>query len=131
MKGCIAPMITACEEFIEQHPKHKGSIAFLLTSDEEGIAENGTIKVIETLQKRQEKIDWCLVGEPSCNNILGDMIKVGRRGSLSANLIINGIQGHIAYPQRAVNPIHLFSAAMDELCKTQWDKGNKYFQPTS
>ncbi len=131
MKGCIASMITACEKFIMEHPKHAGSIAFLLTSDEEGVAKNGTVKVIEALEARNEKIDWCLVGEPSCVDKLGDTIKVGRRGSLNANLTIRGIQGHIAYPHKAANPIHLFSGAMNELCQTEWDKGNEYFQPTS
>lgn len=131
MKGCIAAMICACEKFIAACPEHKGSIAFLITSDEEGIAKNGTVKVIETLEARQEKIDWCLVGEPSSAEILGDTIKVGRRGSLSADLIIYGIQGHIAYPHKAENPIHRFSPALTELCNKEWDKGNEYFQPTS
>jgi succinyl-diaminopimelate desuccinylase len=131
MKGCIASMITGCEKFIAEHPNHKGSIAFLITSDEEGTAENGTVKVIEKLQARNEKIDWCLVGEPSCVSTLGDTIKIGRRGSLSGNLTIHGIQGHIAYPQKSANPIHLFSGALKELCEIEWDKGNPYFQPTS
>ena len=131
MKGCIAAMINACESFIAQYPEHPGSIAFLITSDEEGVAKDGTVRAIETLETREEKIDWCLVGEPSCVDNLGDTIKVGRRGSLNADLTIHGIQGHIAYPHKAANPIHLFSAAMTELCQKEWDKGNSFFQPTS
>ena len=131
MKGCIAAMIDACEKFVNEHPKHPGSIAFLITSDEEAVATDGTVKVVKALEARNEKIDWCLVGEPSSAETLGDTIKVGRRGSLNADLTIHGIQGHIAYPHKAANPIHLFSDAMTELCKTEWDKGNSYFQPTS
>jgi succinyl-diaminopimelate desuccinylase len=131
MKGNIAAMIDACETFVAEHPKHLGSIAFLITSDEEGVAKDGTVKVVEALEARKEKIDWCLVGEPSCVDTLGDTIKVGRRGSLNGDLTIHGIQGHIAYPHKAANPIHLFSAAMTELCQTEWDKGNEYFQQTS
>lgn len=131
MKGCIAAMIDACEKFVAEHPKHKGSIAFLITSDEEAAAVNGTVKVVETLEARKEKIDWCLVGEPSCVDTLGDTIKVGRRGSFSGDLTVHGVQGHVAYPQKSANPIHLFSAAMTELCQTEWDRGNEYFPPTS
>ncbi len=131
MKGCIAAMIVACEKFVAEHPKHSGSIAFLITSDEEGVAKDGTVKVVEALEARKEKIDWCLVGEASSADVLGDTIKVGRRGSLNADLTIHGVQGHIAYPDKAANPVHLFSPALTELCKTEWDKGNQYFQPTS
>lgn len=131
MKGALAAMVDACEKFITAHPDHKGSIAFLLTSDEEGTAVNGTAKVIEALQARHEKIDWCIVGEPTCTNTLGDTIKNGRRGSLIGDLTVHGIQGHVAYPHLAANPIHLFGPALIELCKQNWDNGNEYFQPTS
>jgi succinyl-diaminopimelate desuccinylase len=131
MKGSIAAFVTALERFITQHPDHKGSIAVLLTSDEEGNASNGVIKVIEVLQKRQEKIDWCLVGEPSSNKITGDVIRVGRRGSLCAKLTIFGTQGHVAYPDLADNPIHRFAPALKELTEVAWDRGNDYFPPTS
>ena len=131
MKGSIAAFVTACERFIKQHPAHKGSIAFLITSDEEGPAKNGTVKVIETLEQRNEKIDWCLVGEPTCSSHIGDTIKNGRRGSLGAILTVKGIQGHVAYPHLARNPVHTFAPAMQELCSYQWDKGNEHFPPTS
>ncbi len=131
MKGSIAAMVTACERFVEQHPDHDGSIAFLITSDEEGPATNGTIKVIETLEARNEKIDWCLVGEPSSTDKVGDIIKNGRRGSLNGHLTIKGKQGHIAYPHLANNPIHLLTPALTELCQIEWDQGNEDFPPTS
>jgi len=131
MKGSIAAMVTACERFILEHPDHKGSIAFLITSDEEGPATDGTIKVIETLETRGEKIDWCLVGEPSSTEFVGDVVKNGRRGSLNGHLTIKGKQGHIAYPHLAENPIHLLTPALTELCEIEWDQGNEDFPPTS
>lgn len=131
MKGSLAAMVTACERFVAAHPKHRGSIAFLITSDEEGAAVNGTVKVVEHLEKRNEKIDLCLVGEPSCVRTLGDCVKIGRRGSLNGILKVKGIQGHVAYPQRADNPIHRFAPAMAELTSIEWDQGNKNFPPTS
>lgn len=131
MKGSLAAMITACEKFIETHPDHQGSIAFLITSDEEGPAINGTVKVVEKLKKRQEKIDWCIVGEPTSDAKVGDVVKNGRRGSLGCNLTVNGIQGHIAYPHLAENPIATFAPALTELCNTTWDEGNASFPPTS
>jgi succinyl-diaminopimelate desuccinylase len=131
MKGSLAAMVTACERFLGRHPKHRGSIAFLLTSDEEGPAVNGTVKVIETLQARSDKIDWCIVGEPTCIKQVGDVIKNGRRGSLNGRLIVHGVQGHVAYPHLADNPIHSASPALAELCAITWDKGNAYFPPTT
>ena len=131
MKGSIAAMVTACERFIAYNPNHQGSIAFLITSDEEGPADDGTIKVIEHLEARNEKMDWCLVGEPTSGQKLGDMIKNGRRGSLNGKLTIHGIQGHIAYPHLAKNPIHLAAPALAELSTKQWDHGNKFFPPTT
>jgi len=131
MKGSLAAMVTACERFIAGHPNHKGAIGFLITSDEEGPAVNGTIKVIEHLQARNEQIDLCLVGEPSCTTQLGDTIKNGRRGSLGATLTVHGIQGHVAYPHLAKNPIHLLAPALTELTTLEWDQGNEFFPPTS
>lgn len=131
MKGSLAAMVTACERFVQTHPKHAGSIAFLITSDEEGAAVNGTVKVIEHLERRKEKIDYCLVGEPSCVDHLGDCVKIGRRGSLNGVLKIKGVQGHVAYPQRADNPIHRFAPALHELTGIEWDKGNSFFPPTT
>lgn len=131
MKTSLAAFITAIEEFIAQHPDHSGSIALLITSDEEGIAIDGTVKVVETLKARGELIDHCIVGEPTCVNQLGDMVKNGRRGSLSGKLTVKGIQGHIAYPHLARNPIHLAAPAIAELAATVWDSGNEYFPPTS
>lgn len=131
MKGSLAAFITACERFVKKHPDHKGSIAYLITSDEEGPATNGTVKVVETLEARNEKIDWCLVGEPSSTKVLGDVIKNGRRGSLNAKLTIKGKQGHVAYPHLANNPIHLAMTALDDLCKLEWDSGNEFFPATS
>lgn len=131
MKGSIAAMITACEKFIANNPHHKGSIAFLITSDEEGIAISGTKKVVEYLQQQKQKIDYCIVGEASSEEKLGDIIKVGRRGTLNGKVIVQGKQGHIAYPQLADNPIHNAVAAIKELAERKWDKGNEQFQPTS
>ena len=131
MKTALAAMIIATERFVKKHPDHKGSIAYLITSDEEGPSINGTVKVIETLEARQEKITWCLVGEPSSTQQLGDIIKNGRRGSLNGVLTVQGKQGHVAYPHLARNPIHLAAAAIDELCETVWDEGNQYFPATT
>jgi len=130
MKGSLAAMVTACERFIAEHPGHRGRIAFLLTSDEEGPAVNGTVKVMQTLTERGEFIDYCIVGEPSSTNTLGDVVKNGRRGSLNASLTIKGMQGHVAYPHLADNPIHRFSPALTELCAEQWDNGNDFFPAT-
>jgi succinyl-diaminopimelate desuccinylase len=131
MKSSIAAMITACERFIGQHAGHRGSIAFLLTSDEEGPSVDGTVKVIEHLKARGEQIDWCLVGEPSSRTQTGDVIKNGRRGSLNGVLRVRGQQGHVAYPQLADNPIHRAAAALAELVATEWDAGNAHFPPTT
>ncbi len=131
MKSSIACMVTACERFIEQHPDHHGSIAFLITSDEEGPATEGTVKVIETLEQRNEKIDWALVGEPSSTSTIGDVVKNGRRGSLGARLTVQGIQGHVAYPHLADNPVHNVAPALAELSTTEWDQGNDFFPATT
>ena len=130
MKGGIAAFVTALERFLEQHPQHQGSIAIMLTSDEEGIATNGVVKVVEVLQQRQEKIDWCLVGEPSSSQRIGDVIRVGRRGSLNGHLRVIGIQGHVAYPDLADNPIHRLAPALAALTAEVWDNGNAFFPPT-
>ncbi|QOJ22639.1 MAG: succinyl-diaminopimelate desuccinylase [Gammaproteobacteria bacterium] len=131
MKSSLAAFITAIEAFVAQHANHQGSIALLITSDEEGVAVDGTVKVVETLKARGELLDYCIVGEPTCTDTLGDTIKNGRRGSLSGNLTIKGIQGHIAYPHLAKNPIHLAAPAIAELAQTEWDQGNEYFPPTT
>ncbi|MEL6750363.1 MAG: succinyl-diaminopimelate desuccinylase [Pseudomonadota bacterium] len=131
MKGSLAAMITATERFVHKHPDHHGSIAYLLTSDEEGPAIQGTAEVIRILQTRNEQIDWCLVGEPSSSEQLGDVVKPGRRGSLSGKLQIQGVQGHVAYPQLAQNPIHQAAPALAELAATEWDQGTAHFPPTS
>ena len=131
MKGSLAAMVVACEEFVDQHPDHPGRIGFLITSDEEGDAIDGTVKVMEYLQQQGKPIDWCLVGEPSSSASLGDVIKNGRRGSLGAVLTVNGIQGHIAYPQLADNPIHRALPALAALTAEVWDQGNEFFPPTS
>ena len=131
MKGSLAAMVTACEAFVTEHPHHSGSIGFLITSDEEGPSINGTVKVVEQLVKRGEKIDLCLVGEPSSSRQLGDVIKNGRRGSLNGRLTVRGKQGHVAYPQLASNPIHLVAPALTELTAIEWDQGNAHFPPTS
>ncbi len=131
MKTGVASFVVACEQFINKHPHHKGGIALLITSDEEGVAINGTVKVVETLAARGQKMDYCLVGEPSSTDKLGDVIKNGRRGSLNAKLTVTGKQGHIAYPHLAVNPIHAVAPALAELTATHWDDGNDYFPATS
>jgi len=131
MKGSIAAMCTAVERYIANNPEHKGSIAFLITGDEEGPSINGTVKVIEELVNRKEQIQYCLVGEPSSTSTLGDIIKNGRRGSLNAHLTIKGKQGHVAYPHLADNPILLAMPFLNELCNLTWDKGNEYFPPTT
>ena len=131
MKGSIAAMVTACERFVASHSNHTGSLAFLITSDEEGPAHDGTVKVVETLEARGEKIDWCLVGEPSSTDKVGDVVKNGRRGSLNGHLTIKGQQGHIAYPHLAENPIHLLAPVLSTLCQIEWDQGNEDFPPTS
>jgi succinyl-diaminopimelate desuccinylase len=131
MKSSLAAMMTAAERFIARHPRHAGSLAFLFTSDEEGPSVDGTRKVMEVLEARGEKIDWCVVGEPTSSEVLGDTIKVGRRGSLSGRLTVHGVQGHIAYPQLADNPVHGFAPALAELVQTHWDAGNEFFQPTT
>ena len=131
MKGSLAAMVVACEQFVDQHPDHPGRIGFLITSDEEGDAIDGTVKVMDYLQQQGKPIDWCLVGEPSSSASLGDVIKNGRRGSLGAVLTVNGIQGHIAYPQLADNPIHRALPALAALTAEVWDHGNEFFPPTS
>lgn len=131
MKTSIAAMVVACEEFIAAHPDHQGSIAFLITSDEEGPATDGTVVVCNMLKERGEQLDYCIVGEPTSDKTLGDMIKNGRRGSLSGKLTIKGVQGHIAYPQLARNPIHQAAPALADLVAEVWDEGNEYYLPTS
>ncbi|MFM9992281.1 MAG: succinyl-diaminopimelate desuccinylase [Burkholderiaceae bacterium] len=131
MKTSLAAMVIAVEDFLTAQQQHDFNIAFLLTSDEEGPAYDGTVKVCEALQARKEKLDWCIVGEPTSVNQTGDMVKNGRRGTMSGKLTIKGVQGHIAYPQMAKNPIHLFAPALNELVGIEWDKGNSHFQPTS
>jgi succinyl-diaminopimelate desuccinylase len=131
MKSSIAAFVVAAESFVKEKPQHSGSIALLLTSDEEGPALDGTVRVVEALKKRGETIDYCIVGEPTSVDALGDMLKNGRRGSLSGKLIVRGVQGHVAYPHLVKNPVHLAAPALAELAKTQWDKGNESFPPTS
>ncbi len=131
MKSGLAAMIVALEEFIGTHPDHAGSLAMLITSDEEGRACDGTLKVVEALQARDERIDWCLLGEPSSQESLGDIVRIGRRGSLSGMLTVRGTQGHVAYPQLADNPIGRFAPVLADLYATQWDDGNEFFPPTS
>lgn len=131
MKGSLAAMLVATARFVKAYPQHHGSIAYLITSDEEGPFINGTTKVIDTLESRNEKITYCIVGEPSSSNQVGDVIKNGRRGSISGELIIKGKQGHVAYPEHVNNPIHLAMPALDELSQQHWDNGNSYFPPTS
>ena len=131
MKGSLAAMVTATEKFVADYPNHKGSIGFLITSDEEGPAVNGTVKVCEYLNSKKQQVDFCLVGEPSSTEKLGDVIKNGRRGSLNGRLVINGKQGHIAYPHLAKNPIHIASETINQLVKEEWDQGNEYFPATS
>ena len=131
MKGSLAAFVTASEDFIAAHPDHAGSMAFLLPSDEEGDAVHGTVAVIEALAARGEAMDFCIIGEPTSLTQLGDTIKNGRRGSLSGKLMVKGVQGHIAYPHLAKNPIHLAAPAIAELAQTEWDQGNDYFPPTT
>jgi succinyl-diaminopimelate desuccinylase len=131
MKSGLAAMVTATEAFVAAHPRHKGSIAFLITSDEEGPSVDGTKRVVETLAARHERIDWCIVGEPSSEQKIGDTIKVGRRGSFSGRLTVHGVQGHVAYPQLAENPVHTLAPALAELTSRVWDQGNEHFQPTT
>ncbi|MFM2640298.1 succinyl-diaminopimelate desuccinylase [Vibrio chagasii] len=131
MKGSLASMIVAVEQFIEKHPDHSGSIGFLITSDEEGPFINGTVRVVEALMARGENIDMCIVGEPSSTEFVGDVVKNGRRGSITGDLTIKGTQGHVAYPHLANNPVHSSLLAINELATTEWDKGNDYFPPTS
>ena len=131
MKTSLAAFITSIEEFIKAHPNHAGSIGLLITSDEEGVAVDGTVKVVEVLKARGEHIDYCIVGEPTSNKLVGDMIKNGRRGSLSGKLLVKGVQGHIAYPHLVKNPIHLVAPAIKDMVETVWDTGNEYFPPTS
>jgi succinyl-diaminopimelate desuccinylase len=131
MKSGLAAMLTAAEDFVATHPGHRGTIAFLITSDEEGPSVDGTKRVVEMLLGRGEHIDWCIVGEPSSESVLGDTIKIGRRGSLSGRLTVHGVQGHIAYPHLAVNPIHTVAPALAELTSREWDQGNEHFQPTT
>lgn len=131
MKGSLAAMVVAAERFVAAHPNHQGRLAFLITSDEEASAVNGTVKVVETLMARQERLDYCLVGEPSSTERVGDVVKNGRRGSITANLRVQGIQGHVAYPHLADNPVHRALAALHELVNTVWDEGNEFFPPTS
>src|ERR1022692_2528996 len=131
MKSGLAAMVTATEAFVREHPAHRGSIAFLITSDEEGPSIDGKRRVVEVLEARGQKIDWCLIGEPSSDRHLGDTIKIGRRGSLSGRLTVHGIQGHVAYPQLANNPVHALAPALAELTTRTWDQGNAHFQPTS
>ena len=131
MKGSLAAMVVACEAFVSEHPEHPGRIGFLITSDEEGPATNGTVKVVQWLEARNIKIDWCLVGEPSSTERLGDVIKNGRRGSLGGTLTVRGVQGHVAYPHLAVNPIHQLAPALAELSQQRWDEGNEFFPATT
>ena len=131
MKGSIAAMLVAVEDFIAAHPDHRGSLGFLITADEEGPSVNGTVKVVETLQEREEHIDYCLVGEPSSTDTVGDVIKNGRRGSLGGLLTVKGVQGHVAYPHLARNPVHEVAPALAELAAAEWDRGNDFFPATS
>jgi succinyl-diaminopimelate desuccinylase len=131
MKSGLAAMVTACEEFVRERPDHKGVIAFLITSDEEGPSVDGTKRVVELLRSRGQKIDWCVVGEPSSEKKAGDTIKIGRRGSFSGRLTVHGVQGHVAYPQLASNPVHMLAPALAELTRHVWDQGNEHFEPTT
>jgi len=131
MKGSIAAMVIAMEQFVNNNPEHTGTVALLITSDEEGIALNGTRKMVDYLNEKNIRIDWCLVGEPSAKKTVGDVIKNGRRGSLAGELKVYGVQGHVAYPELASNPIHLVSPVLAQLCATSWDNGNEFYPPTS
>jgi succinyl-diaminopimelate desuccinylase len=131
MKSGLAAMVTAAQQFVAAHPQHRGSLAFLLTSDEEGPARDGTRKVVETLMARNERIDWCVLGEPSSRAAVGDMLRIGRRGSLGVTVTVRGVQGHVAYPEQVDNPIRRFTPVLKELHDTIWDEGNEHFPPTS
>jgi succinyl-diaminopimelate desuccinylase len=132
MKGSVAAMVVALEQFVAAHPEHRGRLGLLLTSDEEGPTNlDGVRRVVEHFRGRGERIDWCVVGEPSSKETLGDLIRVGRRGSLSGTLVVRGVQGHVAYPEKALNPIHAFAPALAELAAERWDEGNADFPPTS
>lgn len=131
MKGSLAAMVVAAERFVASNPQHKGRLAFLITSDEEASAVNGTVKVVNALMERRERLDFCLVGEPSSTTRVGDIVKNGRRGSMTANLHVHGVQGHVAYPHLADNPVHRAMPALNELVATEWDRGNEFFPPTS
>lgn len=131
MKGSVAAMVVAAERFVQANPHHQGRLAFLITSDEEASAVNGTVKVVEALMARNERLDYCLVGEPSSTTKLGDVVKNGRRGSITANLTVHGVQGHVAYPHLADNPVHRAMEALNALVGTEWDQGNAFFPPTS
>ncbi|KHS86313.1 succinyl-diaminopimelate desuccinylase [Pectobacterium brasiliense] len=131
MKGSLAAMVIAAERFVAAHPNHQGRLAFLITSDEEASAVNGTVKVVEALMARNERLDYCLVGEPSSTHVVGDVVKNGRRGSITANLRVHGVQGHVAYPHLADNPVHRAAQALNELIATEWDQGNDFFPPTT
>ncbi|WP_426596012.1 succinyl-diaminopimelate desuccinylase [Pectobacterium brasiliense] len=131
MKGSLAAMVIAAERFVAAHPNHQGRLAFLITSDEEASAVNGTVKVVEALMARNERLDYCLVGEPSSTHVVGDVVKNGRRGSITANLLVHGVQGHVAYPHLADNPVHRAAPALNELIATEWDQGNDFFPPTT
>ncbi|MDT8398105.1 MAG: succinyl-diaminopimelate desuccinylase [Pseudomonadales bacterium] len=131
MKGSLAAMVTACERFLQSHPGHRGSLAFLITSDEESIAIDGTRKVVDVLNARNEHIDYCVIGEPSSDRNLGDLVRNGRRGSLNGILRVKGQSGHVAYPHLAINPVHAMLPALSELCAMEWDRGNPYFPATS
>lgn len=131
MKGAVAAMVVALEQFVAAHPDHSGRVGLLLTADEEGVAVDGVRKVVEHFRATDERLDWCVVGEPSAHQRLGDLIRVGRRGSLSATLTVRGVQGHVAYPHKALNPIHAFAPALAELAAERWDEGNDDFPPTS
>jgi succinyl-diaminopimelate desuccinylase len=131
MKSGLAAMVTAAEAFVRECPDHKGTIAFLITSDEEGPSVDGTKRVVELLKERGERIDWCIVGEPSSESHVGDTIKIGRRGSFSGRLTVHGVQGHVAYPDLAKNPVHMLAPALAELTQHVWDQGNEFFQPTT
>ena len=131
MKSSIAAFVVAVEQFVTERPRHRGSIALLLTSDEEGPAQDGTVRVVERLKQRGETLDYCIVGEPSSSGVLGDAVRIGRRGSLSAKLTVRGVSGHVAYPEQLRNPVHLLAPALAELVATEWDRGNEAFPPTS
>lgn len=131
MKGSLAAMVVAAERFVAQHPHHQGRLAFLITSDEEASAKSGTVKVVEALMARGERLDYCLVGEPSSTEVVGDVVKNGRRGSLTCNLTVHGVQGHVAYPHLADNPVHRAAPMLAELVNIEWDRGNTFFPPTS